>query len=262
MGGHSAGERSRSDVHEALPLSTRARVAVGALGLLIVADLIALGPDLELLSVTDRLLDGERVPFADLDSVDDRLRATGLAQLVLLIVSIVTFLLWYSRAYRNVIAMGIRKPRYGTRWAVISWFVPVVNLVIPKKASNDIYRGSDPEMSYGDADFASRQVTPLLHWWWALWLLSGLLNRAAAASGFDARDPRDFSDSAKLYIVADGIQIVAAVLAIAVILRITARSEERRRRFEINRRQTEGDTGGELPPPGPAWPAQPGQSDG
>jgi hypothetical protein len=251
MGGELEGKkRVRSDVREALPLQTRARVVMGVLGILTVANLIAFAADFEFLSVADRLVGGERVPYSELKAADDHLTSSGLAQTVLNVLSIVAFILWYSRAYRNAIAMGIRAPRYGTRWAVWSWFVPLVNLVVPKKVTNDIYRGSDPQMAYGDPDFASRPVSPLLHWWWAAWLLTGVLNRAASGSLNTALTPQEFSNSAKLYIAADLFNAVAAALAIAVVLVITRRSEERRERFALNMERA-----GEDPSPQPEGPA-------
>jgi uncharacterized membrane protein YgcG len=252
MAGGTRGEaRPRADVREALPLETRSRVAVGALGLLLAVDLLALVPDFELRSIAQRALDGQRIPFTDVTSVDSHLSSTGLAQLVLTIVAGIAFLLWFSRAYRNVIAMGIRNPRYGTRWAVISWFVPFANLVIPKKASNDIDRGSDPEMAYGDPNFAERPVSPLLHWWWAAWLIAGVLDRAAGGLSENARTAQDISSEATVYVVADLVDALAAALAIAVVLRITRRNEERRGRFEVNQAmasQGEGE-GGDGPDP-------------
>ena len=248
MGGEKEGKkRARADVREALPLTPRARVVIGALGLLMVANLVALAADFEFLSVADRIVGGERVPYSDLKTADDHLSGTGLAQTVLNILSIVAFILWYSRAYRNAIALGIRNPRYGTRWAVWMWFIPLANLVLPKKVTTDIYRGSDPQMAYGDPDFASRPVSSLLHWWWAAWLLTGLLNRGAFNSLNSAMTPEDLTAAVKLYIAADLSNAVAAGLAIAVVLRITRRMEERR--------EIVGPTLGQTPGDEPATPA-------
>ena len=133
-------------MREALPLDPRAKAALAALALVVVADLASIAIDFELQSVSDRLADGERVPFSEVRQVDDRLSNVGLAQVTTLLISVVAFLVWFSRAYRNAIAMGIRNPRFGTTWAIGCWFVPFVNLVVPKQVTNDIARGSDPEM--------------------------------------------------------------------------------------------------------------------
>lgn len=251
MGGASAVEgRSRSDVREALPLRQRAQLAMGILGLVIVIDLLAVFADLEQLSAANRLIAGERVPFAELDSIDGHVAQTGLAQLVSLVVAAVAFLLWFSRAYRNAIAMGIRNPRFGTRWAVGCWFVPFVNLVLPKQVTNDIYRGSDPEMAYGDPRFEQRRVSPLIHWWWGAWIVDNILGRIAATA-IDANSAADFASQSKLFIASDLLDVVTAVLAILVIRTITDRNEARRSRWELN---LAGASMGDDPPPAGGMP--------
>jgi hypothetical protein len=153
-------------------------------------------------------------------------------QLVLIVVTAVAFLLWYIRAYRNAIALGIRNPRWSTRWAAWSWFVPIANLFRPKTVMNDIYRGSDPELQYGDRSFASRRVDPLLHWWWGLWLLSHVtLRYAAFSSNPETATLNSLSSSARAYVYSDVLDLIAAVLAIAVVKKITDRAELRRHRF-------------------------------
>ena len=252
-------KRARSDVRKAFDLEPRARVAAGVLGLLVIVDLVAMAIDLNYLSIINRVIDGERVPLADLNAADSRFNSSALAQLVLIALCALTFLLWYSRAYRNVIAMGVRAPRYGTRWAVGSWFVPFVNLVIPKNVTNDIYRGSDPEMAYGDPAFASRPISPLLNWWWALWLISGVLDRIAARSS--SATANDLASSTQIYIASDVLNAIAGCLAIAVVMQITRRSEVRRARFGNLVQDQQGESEPREPsaasPPPPSAPTLP-----
>ncbi len=258
MGG--TGSRgARADVREALPLDRRATLAVGVLVVVIIIDLLAVLADLGQLSAANRLIGGERVPFAELDSVDNHVVQTGLMQTVSLVVAVITFLLWYSRAYRNVIAMGIRAPRYGTRWAVWYWFIPIVLLFRPKQVVNDIYRGSDPAMPYGDPGFASRPISGLLNWWWAGWIASGILDRAAGSSAIEANTSSEFATQAKIFIASDLFDAVVAILAILVIRKITARHEERRRLFEAGTLANQGtlQASAAAPPPPPPPPPSP-----
>lgn len=127
------GGKPRTVVHRAEPLGDRAKLTIVLLVLVIVVDLVAVWADLGQLDVVNRIVDGERVPFGELKSSDDRVATTGILQFVALVLTAIAFLLWYSRAYRNVLAMGMPAPRWGTRWAVGSWFVPFVNLVMPKQ---------------------------------------------------------------------------------------------------------------------------------
>lgn len=103
---------------------------------------------------------------------EDRVDTTAILYFVALFLSAVTFLLWYSRAYRKTIAMGVTRPRYGTRWAVWYWFIPIISLFRPKQVMNDIWRRSDPNLPNPTGGVSEQPVHPLLHWWWAFWILS------------------------------------------------------------------------------------------
>jgi uncharacterized protein DUF4328 len=224
-------DQARASLLQAMPLDPRAKAAIAIFALVALADVVAVAIDIDAISVADRLADGERVRLGEARDIDDRIATVGLVQAVGLVLAIVSFLVWWSRAYKNAIAMGIPYPRYTTGWAIGWWFVPFANLVVPKKIANDIYRGSDPEMPYRDPGFLQRPVSPLLHWWWAAWLLSSILDQFASPDTLDAENAASFGDQMRRYLVADAFEIVAVALAIAVIVKITRRSEERRRRF-------------------------------
>lgn len=213
------------------PLETRAKVAIALIGAVIVAALVSLWADALQLDLVNRAIGGERVTLAEAQASDDRVGITAIAYTVVTLLSAITFLLWYSRAYRNIIALGVRRPRYGTRWAVAYWFIPIVNLFRPKQVMNDIWRGSDPELPADANGWANRDVSPLLHWWWAVWLLSAFVSNIAIRASFDADPfapmPDEIRREAIAYVLADVVDVIAGVLAILVIRKLTARQQER-----------------------------------
>jgi hypothetical protein len=234
MGGSTAGSPDkRTNVGEPRPLGDRANLVMVLLGLTVLVDLIAVAVDYGQVSLLQGLRDGERVTFAEATASDDRVGTVGIIQLVLLVITGIAFLLWYTQAYRNVIALGIRNPRYSVRWAAWCWFVPIVNLFRPKTVMNDIYRGSDPELPYGDRGFTDFRVSPLLHWWWGLWIVGLLITRyATSQAGLnDVATINSVINAGKAYVAADLIDAVAAFMALLIVKRITERAELRRLRM-------------------------------
>lgn len=63
--------------------------------------------------------------------------ATGVMYTVLIITTIVVFLVWESRAHKNLRALGVANTEYSTKWAIGSWFVPFANLVAPFRAMHE-----------------------------------------------------------------------------------------------------------------------------
>ncbi len=51
--------------------------------------------------------------------------------LLVLIATIIVFLIWEHRSNSNLRPLGVPRPEFSSGWAVGSWFVPIVNLVVP-----------------------------------------------------------------------------------------------------------------------------------
>jgi hypothetical protein len=165
--------------------------------------------------------DANLVGPAQLEAADQRTMMTAGVQAVVLLVGLGFLIAWTSRAYRNLPALGARDLRFTTGWAVGGWFVPFLNFVRPKQILDDVWRVSCPE---GDVeDWHRRRVSPLLHLWWGLWVVGGLLSLSVSASS-------DLSSVRRTAIgscVADGMLLVAWALAIVVITRTTEGQEHR-----------------------------------
>jgi hypothetical protein len=225
------------------PLGQVGKAVVGLLAVVIVVNLVALWADLVQLGLVTDVRDGQRVSLEELTASDDRVMTIGLLQGGTYIACMIAFLIWYGRAYRNLERLGARGLEWGKRWAIVSWFVPFVNLIVPKRVMNAIWRASDPNLPALASYFGHIRVPPLFHWWWALWILSGFVTNLLFRQSLDqGQTPGDLVSIATGYVVIDVIDIVPAVLAILVVRATTTRQEERRMRYER----------GELPATAPA----------
>jgi hypothetical protein len=148
------------------------------------------------------------------------------------LLSIITFIRWLSRAYRNVEPLTGSAPRFRTSSAIWGWFVPILSLWRPKQIVNDVWRS-------GGAERQPRFVTG----WWILFLLGDAL---ALRSTFSSLTERQ---SEQLGLAASILSVAAAVLAIRVVGAATQRQDGRRkslavdqgrRRAELIRQSREG----------------------
>ena len=165
----------------------------------------------------------------ELVAVSKLMDTTAIVQLVTYTIGAVIFIAWFHRAYGNLRALGVPKPRHDRGWAIGSWFVPLVNLVMPKQLTNDVWRAGDPELRPGDPDWQARPVAAVVHWWWALWLVGGTVYRIAATLMTDADSIEKFRVAVMFDAVSQAIGIASAVVAIVVVKRVTSRQEARAR---------------------------------
>ena len=90
----------------------------------------------------------------------------GLAMMAVLLANGILVLSWIYRANRNAGHLGAADMKYTPGWAVGWYFVPIAWFWKPYQAMKEIWKASaDP------ADWGGQPVSPLLHWWWFLWIV-------------------------------------------------------------------------------------------
>ena len=214
------------------PLGGRALWTVIALVAVIVTDFVAVWSDLQEIDLMNRLLDGEAVTEEELDENDARQAVVALIQLAVFIAAAFFFIRWFHGAYSNLRELGQPNLRYGTGWAIGAWFIPFFNLWRPKQIANDIWRGSAPDApTFAQEDWKEAPVTTLVHLWWAAWIVASIVGNVVARLWWSGNTPDELKSAAQLDIVASFLDVVAAVLAIAVVRAATSRQEERTRRI-------------------------------
>jgi len=162
------------------------------------------------------------------------LSALGFVQGLLSIAVTVLFIIWFYRAYRNLRRLGAPGPRRSVGWTIGAWFVPILDLILPKLMLNEIWRGSDPETSD-----PTRVRIPAFHTlWWSVWVAAFVL---AIAAGIDSsvasvnaalsgEDPVA-TGSGAVAVLNSLLYAVAATLGALVVRRTTERQERRWRRL-------------------------------
>lgn len=221
------------------PLSGRANVLVVVLLVSIAIEAWVVLADLQYLDVTGRILDRENVSLSEISSAEDTVDASAVAQILLsALAPAVAFLFWFARAYYNLPRLGVQGLRYKRGWSIGAWFIPIFNLFRPKQIANDVWRGSDAAADgQTGPGWRDRPVPALLHWWWAAWVAANLLgnvvgrilfsnleNPVTRKEAFDALEDEQLAY--QLDIVTSVVSVIAAILVVLVIRRISERQKE------------------------------------
>lgn len=89
-------------------------------------------------SLLQSAVNGSEISEAAADSNDNRESLIGIVSILTCIVSVVTFIMWFRRAYFNLHQM-IRNLSHDESWAAGSWFVPILNLFRPVSIMKEMY---------------------------------------------------------------------------------------------------------------------------
>jgi hypothetical protein len=197
------------------PLARRAWLAQRWIGFTGVLALVTLGVNAAYLHALGRP--------EDPSGLGDLADLLWLVQLCLHILGGGIFIAWFKRAYENAPALGAPFLRHRRGWAIAAWFVPIIAWFWPKQMANDAWRASDPEMPRNEPFWLDRPVAGLVDQWWAAWVVASLASNAW--SRLDPTTIDDFRVATVVAIVAQAAYVVAAVLCILFIRRLTAREE-------------------------------------
>jgi len=160
--------------------------------------------------------------------------------LIIYLTTVVFFCVWLYRAYDNLPAFNQwNRPEHSPGWAVGSFFVPFVNLVIPYRAVRETWQKSRTPEEAHLSEPAPPASFPI---WWTFWLLASFAGNISMRASFNER----VSESAAtiLSIVASGLSIVAAVCAYVVVDTVDKQQEETSQKLKLGTFP--------VPPPPPA----------
>lgn len=164
-----------------------------------------------------------------LTSNDLREAVLGYIYIAVFIVSIVTFLNWFRRAYYNLTKRTKTERTDG--WASGAWFVPILSLFRPVQMMSEMWTKTTALIKEkGGEDFGKKE---LISAWWTFWIISSLLGNFIRRSSTKATSIDDFIFSTKGEMILSIIGIPLAILTI-MLIRTYARKEEELAKLELN----------------------------
>ncbi|MCX4729995.1 DUF4328 domain-containing protein [Streptomyces sp. NBC_01363] len=203
-----------------------AKAVVVLLAVVAVADVLAVAAGLNTRRV---LAAGLANDFATYDEAvatfaDDLYAAASSLQTLTNLATGVVFIIWFRRVRLNaeVFDPSLQSMRPG--WAVGAWFVPIGNLVLPRRIAGGIWAAS----AQTNTDGSWRTVpATVMNLWWGAWVCSQIITQYTARRYWGAEQPQELLDTTGLLVATDAFDIVAAVLAVLFVRKLTRMQGER-----------------------------------
>lgn len=211
---------ARSETRHKLRPTKRIADAVVAL---LVTQILLLGAEalalINRISIVERVRAGHALTLAEAEQADTLVLASLVVWLVVFVVTGIVWCVWQHRAQRNAIELAYGKLQFTPGWAVGWWFVPFANLFKPFQTVRELWKAS-----HGRHDGRIVATWRVIGWWWGLWLTANVLERFVVRSGsMDTLSDLIRSDTWE--IVANGVMVVAAILAIMIVRSVVALQE-------------------------------------
>ncbi|MFH1148820.1 MAG: DUF4328 domain-containing protein [Pseudomonadota bacterium] len=214
-----------------------ARLVILFLTLCIILDVAALALGTAQIKLLSEIDQGGAVDETEIQRNDDRQLMGWIVRRSVYWATVVVFLVWIYKAYRNLSALGSTKLRYSAAWAVGAFFVPILQFFRPYQIIREIWKGSDPAVEAYDESHSEELSAPsLIGWWWVIWVAHHL---TGAYANIASRDMESLSTATAggyltitwINFISDILEAVSAVLAILVVKKIYERQMEKSKRL-------------------------------
>ncbi|OFY82476.1 MAG: hypothetical protein A3F72_00175 [Bacteroidetes bacterium RIFCSPLOWO2_12_FULL_35_15] len=153
------------------------------------------------------------------NSNDTRQRIIGIVSIIVAIASIIIFIMWFYRAYKNLHALKIPSLNHTPGWAIGAWFVPILNLGRPYVIMREIW----DETQYFVLDKNEKQnvsSNSIVGWWWGLWLLHNFSGRIYARIASGATTIAELKTSTGVAIIIELIEMVTMIVTLMMLNRM------------------------------------------
>ena len=152
-------------------------------------------------------------------------------EILIYLVTAIFFCVWLYRAAANLVAFNPwNRSEYSPGWAVGSFFVPFVNLVVPYRAVREVWQKSGTPDELLHAEPGPPATFPL---WWMFWLLASVGGRIAMRVSFDDNVPMRTATMVSLGV--KPLFIAASIFAYLVVDAIDKKQEETSRKIKLGK---------------------------
>jgi hypothetical protein len=198
------------------PNEQRAKIAILLIWIIIAIETVKLISDYLELQLLSKANSGLTVTMEAANANDIRQQIIAVIYLIVAIVSTVTFIQWFRRAYYNLHTQ-IYNLDFEEGWAAWSWFVPILNLYRPYKIMKELYHETENLLSQRVENYTPKDSAALLGVWWALWIIDSFLGQFIFRYSLRANEIDELITVSQTSILSPFISIPLSLILIRVI---------------------------------------------
>lgn len=159
---------------------------------------------------------GGEISIENVTSNDNREQAIGIIQLIVFVVSAITFIQWFRRAYFNL-HLRVNHLSQSEGWAAGCWFVPIINLFRPYQIMKELFQATHFFLKRNDVNTSEHFSMPSLSLWWTFWIIDRFFGQFVFKYSMKAETIDELTTSTITQIISNGIGIVLAIITVNVI---------------------------------------------
>lgn len=212
-------------------LSTHAKWVYVSIVLATAMVLVDIDYDVRLLKIYSDAANGAAIGLADVEAFDSQVEDIRGFEAILWFVSLVAFLSWKFRAYRNLASFHVLALKYSAGWAVGAYFVPILSAFRPYQIMRELWMASDPSNpeteETGGLAWMRSSPSATIAWWWTFLLIVIVLPRILSRVGEFETTLEGYITLAWATVASHVLMLVSFVFTCLMIRKITSMQGEK-----------------------------------
>jgi hypothetical protein len=203
-------------MEELRPNEQRAKNAITLIWIVLALEIISLISGYFQYELLQNAANGADISTETANANDTREQIIGILYMIAMIISAVTFIQWFRRAYYNL-HLKVNYLSHSEGWAAGSWFVPIVSLYRPYQIMKELYQETKELLTKKEISFNQNFTTNSLGLWWTLWIIDNFLGQFVFRYSMKADTIDELTISTVASMISNIVGIPLAFLAIKVI---------------------------------------------
>jgi len=205
------------------PNKERADIAIKLIWLVMLLEIISAISSFFQYKLLKEVNEGGFISEQAANANDTREQIIAIVYLIVFIISGITFIQWFRRAYYN---LSLRtKCKHTEGWAAGAWFVPIISLFRPVQIMNELWDKTSKLISE-KTNTPKAPRTTMIGIWWTLWIISHFIGKYVTKSGLKAETVEEYINSTIGDMIISILGIPLAVVTV-LIVRSYAKKEEK-----------------------------------
>jgi hypothetical protein len=198
------------------PNGQRAKIAMMLIWTVLTIEIISILSDYLQYDLLQTVANGGQISTETATGNDLRQKIIAIIYLVTYIISGITFIRWFRRAYFNL-HLKAETLSFTEGWASGCWFVPFISLYRPKQIMNELYVETQNLLTTKQENSMVNLNTQFIRWWWALWLIASFLGQFVFRYSQKAETLEELTTVTIVSIIASIIGIPLALITVKII---------------------------------------------
>lgn len=218
------------------PNAERAKIAQYLIWTVMAIDILSIGSAYMQLNLLKAVQNNQVITEEMASSNDLRALIVGILYAVVFIISAVTFIQWFRRAYYNLNRRV--KTNHTEGWAAGFWFIPILSLFRPYQIMREMWDRTTGLINSRTNGPLENKSAALLGIWWTLWILSNFVGNYVSRTAFKAESIPNLINSTIADIV---LSLLGIPLAIAAVMMIKSYAAKEERLLQIEKDEMIGE---------------------